>query len=74
MTTPVATPQPVHAAEKAPRYVALLFLVSTVSLMDRQILAILLEPKGEQNRVTFRQKRSIQGWSISIGTRAHKLD
>ena len=44
MTTPVPTPQPVHAAEKAPRYVALLFLVSAVSFMDRQILAILLEP------------------------------
>jgi MFS family permease len=44
MTTPVATPDPVDGAEKPARYVALLFLVSTVSLMDRQLLAILLEP------------------------------
>jgi len=44
MTTPVATPDSVHPGEKPSRYVALLFIVSTVSLMDRQILAILLEP------------------------------
>jgi predicted MFS family arabinose efflux permease len=44
MTTPVARRDPVHAAAKPTRYVALLFLVSAVSFMDRQILAILLEP------------------------------
>jgi predicted MFS family arabinose efflux permease len=44
MTTPVATRDPVDAAAKPPRYVTLLFLVSAVSFMDRQILAILLEP------------------------------
>src|SRR5687767_3307328 len=43
MTTPLA-PDSVHPGEKPGRYVALLFIVSTVSLMDRQILAILLEP------------------------------
>jgi len=37
-------PDSVHPGEKPSRYVALLFIVSTVSLMDRQILAILLEP------------------------------
>jgi predicted MFS family arabinose efflux permease len=44
MTTPVDTRDPLHAAAKPARYVALLFLVSAVSFMDRQILAILLEP------------------------------
>jgi predicted MFS family arabinose efflux permease len=44
MTTPVAAPDLVRAADKHAWYVALLFVVSTVSLMDRQLLAILLEP------------------------------
>jgi hypothetical protein len=44
MTTPVATADLAHAVEKPRRYVKLLFLVSAVSFMDRQILAILLEP------------------------------
>ena len=44
MTTSVAPSDSVHAAEKSSRYVALLFLVSTASSIDRQILAILLEP------------------------------
>jgi MFS family permease len=44
MTTPVAGADPEPAAESSTRYVALLILVSTVSLMDRQIVAILLEP------------------------------
>ena len=44
MTTPVDTRDPLRAAAKPARYVALLFLVSAVSFMDRQILAILLEP------------------------------
>src|SRR4030095_1459725 len=48
MTTPVATRDPVDAAAKPPRYVTLLFLVSAVSFMDRQILAILLEPIGRE--------------------------
>ena len=43
MTAPVATADLAHAAEKPRRYVTLLFLVSAVSFMDRQILAILLE-------------------------------
>jgi hypothetical protein len=43
MTTPLA-PDSVHPGEKPSRYVAVLFIVSTVSLMDRHILAILLEP------------------------------
>jgi MFS family permease len=44
MTTPVATRDPVHPAAKPARFVALLFFVSAVSFMDRQILAVLLEP------------------------------
>jgi len=44
MTTPVAGRDPVNAAAKSRRYVVLLFLVSAVSFMDRQILAVLLEP------------------------------
>ena len=44
MTTSVAPSDSGHAAEKSSRYVALLFLVSTASSIDRQILAILLEP------------------------------
>lgn len=44
MTTPVASAARAHAVETPARYVTLLFLVSTVSFMDRQILAILLEP------------------------------
>jgi MFS family permease len=44
MTTPVDTRDPLPAAAKPARYVAILFLVSAVSFMDRQILAILLEP------------------------------
>jgi predicted MFS family arabinose efflux permease len=44
MTTPIAGADPGPAAESSTRYVVLLFLVSTVSLMDRQIVAILLEP------------------------------
>src|SRR5688572_29217496 len=44
MTTPAGPHNPVHPTEKSTRYVAVLFLVSTVSLTDRQILAILLEP------------------------------
>jgi hypothetical protein len=44
MTTPVAGRDPVNAVAKSRRYVVLLLLVSTVSFMDRQILAILREP------------------------------
>jgi MFS family permease len=44
MTTPVATAARAHAVEEPIRSLVLLFLVSTVSFMDRQILAILLEP------------------------------
>lgn len=44
MTTRAGPHNPVHSTEKSTRYVVVLFLVSTVSLMDRQILAILLEP------------------------------
>ena len=44
MTTPVAARDSVHAAANPTRYVPLLFLVSAVSFMDRQILAVLLEP------------------------------
>jgi predicted MFS family arabinose efflux permease len=44
MTTPVASAARTHAVEKPTQYLALLFLVSAVSFMDRQILAILLEP------------------------------
>jgi MFS transporter, Spinster family, sphingosine-1-phosphate transporter len=44
MTTPVATGDAVRAVAKPARYIALLFVVSAVSSMDRQILAILIEP------------------------------
>jgi predicted MFS family arabinose efflux permease len=44
MTMPALPPGPVQPTEKSTRYVAVLFLVTTVSFMDRQILAILLEP------------------------------
>jgi predicted MFS family arabinose efflux permease len=44
MTTPVAARDSVHTAANPTRYVSLLFLVSAVSFMDRQILAVLLEP------------------------------
>jgi MFS family permease len=43
MTMPALPPGPVQPTEKSTRYVAVLFLVATVSFMDRQILAILLE-------------------------------
>jgi predicted MFS family arabinose efflux permease len=44
MATPVMTADRVHAAGSSTQYVAVLFLVATVSFMDRQILAVLLEP------------------------------
>jgi predicted MFS family arabinose efflux permease len=44
VTTPSATPAHTHAADRPARYVVLLFLVSAVNFMDRQIVAILLEP------------------------------
>ena len=44
MPTSAVPRDPVPPTKKPTRYVAVLFLVSTVSFMDRQILAILLEP------------------------------
>ena len=44
MTTPTVPHGPVDATGNRAGYVAVLFLVMTVSVMDRQILAILLEP------------------------------
>jgi len=44
MSTPSGTPARADAAGKPARYVILLFLVSAVNFMDRQIFAILLEP------------------------------
>ena len=44
MTTPAVPPGLEQPTKKLTRYLAVLFLVSTVSFMDRQILAILLEP------------------------------
>ena len=50
MTTPVAGADPGLAAESSTRYVVLLFLVTTVSFLDRHIPAILMEPiKRELN-------------------------
>ena len=44
MTTPAVPPGLGQPTKKLTRYLAVLFLVATVSFMDRQILAILLEP------------------------------
>ena len=44
MTTPAVPPGPVHPTVTSTPHVAVLFLVATVNFMDRQILAILLEP------------------------------
>src|SRR5688572_15805368 len=44
MTTPAVPPGLGQPTKKLTRYMAVLFLVSTVSFMDRQLLAILLEP------------------------------
>src|SRR5688572_14022378 len=61
MTTPVDSRDPLQAAAKPTRYVALLFLVSAVSFMDRQILAILLEPIKRELRASDTQMGLLTG-------------
>ena len=72
MTTPVATAARAHAVETPARYVTLLFLVSTVSFMDRQILG---DPAGaHQARVGRLRHRdgSTHGLRVRVVLRARQ--
>jgi predicted MFS family arabinose efflux permease len=66
MTTPVATAARAHAVETPARYVTLLFLVSTVSFMDRQILAILLEPIKRELGASDTQMGLLTGFAFVL--------
>jgi len=66
MTTPAVPLAPVHSTEKPTRYVAVLFLVSTVSFMDRQILAILLEPIKNDLRASDTEMGLLTGFAFVL--------
>lgn len=66
MTTPVATAARAHAVETRARYVTLLFLVRTVSFMDRQILAILLEPIKRELGASGHRDGSTHGLRVRV--------
>jgi len=66
MTTPAVPLAPVHSTEKPTRYVAVLFLVSTVSFMDRQILAILLEPIKNDLRASDTEIGLLTGFAFVL--------
>ena len=66
MTTPAASRGSGQAAPNPSRYVALLFLVSAVSFLDRQILAILLEPIKRELGASDTEMGLLTGFAFAL--------